>query len=93
MLDPWYQWDIGPDGAGLLYDSGVSGLLFWQGMRRYRDGRYNNVWLIGCGPALHLSGALNESYGDSPMVVDIHDQTLKCLLFQSGLTSDDLQPA
>lgn len=68
----------------------MSGLLFWQGSRRYRDLRYKNVWLIGCGPALHLSGALNESYADFPLVEDIHDQALKCVMFQSGMTAQDL---
>lgn len=58
--------------------------------RCYRDSRYQNIWLVGAGVALALSGELFASYVDLPLVVGTHDQMLKCLLFQSGLDFTDL---
>lgn len=59
--------------------------------RLYRDRRYANIWLVGAGPALALSGELYESLkawiGE---VNGVHEQMLKCMLFQSGLDAGDL---
>lgn len=60
--------------------------------RRYRDLRYWNVWLVGSGPALALSGELHASYEDIPLIEGEHDQMLTSLMFQSGLSWDDLVP-
>lgn len=59
--------------------------------RLYRDTRYQNIWLVGCGPALALSGELFASYQEwIGLVVGRHDQMLKCLMMQSGLDMTDL---
>lgn len=60
--------------------------------RMYRDSRYWNVWLIGAGTPVHLTETLVADYEAAgvPMIVDIHDQLLKSLLHQSGLTPADL---
>lgn len=59
-------------------------------LRRYRDRRYANVWLLPSG--VHLSGALDQSYAADgvPLVEDVHEQTLKSLLNLSGLDRADL---
>lgn len=58
--------------------------------RCYRDIRYQNIWLVGAGVALALSGELFATYGDLELVTGNHDQMLKCLLYQSGLDYTDL---
>lgn len=59
--------------------------------RLYKDLRYQNIWLVGCGPALALSGELFASYEEwIGLVTGRHDQMLKCLMFQSGLDWTDL---
>lgn len=60
--------------------------------RIYRDRRYWNTWLIGAGTPVHLTPTLLDSYQAAgiPMIVDVHDQLLKSLLFQCGLTDADL---
>ena len=53
---------------------------------------FTNRWLVGTGSAMHLSGNLAKSYIDAgvPQIIEAHDQTLKTVLFQCGLTSADL---
>jgi hypothetical protein len=59
--------------------------------RLYRDRRYQNIWLVGAGPALALSGELFADYQEwLTLVTGEHDQMLKCLLYQSGLDFLDL---
>lgn len=62
--------------------------------RLYRDRRWQNIWLIGVGSALHLSPVLAGNYlaAGVPLVEDTHDQTLASLLTQSGITAADLVP-
>lgn len=63
-------------------------------VRLYRDRRYANVWLVGAGQTLHLSGALFATYEEWFLLVeDEHDQMLKMLLHQCGLEWSDLVPA
>lgn len=60
-------------------------------MVRFRA--YANVWLIGAGPATHLTGELVEYFraGNVPLIeLDEHPQALECYLQQSGLLRDDL---
>lgn len=61
-------------------------------MVRYRDIRYTNVWLVGAGPAINLSGLLDQHYArlGVPLVEDTHDVMLRSLMYQSGLTAGDL---
>lgn len=62
--------------------------------RLYRDRRWQNIWLVGCGPALALSGELYASYSEwIGLVEGVHDQMLRCLMFQSGLEQSDLVKA
>lgn len=60
--------------------------------RLVRDPRYVNVWLIGCGPALNLPQELVDTFTADGVEIRVveHDQMLKGLLFQSGLTRADL---
>lgn len=59
--------------------------------RRVRIRGYANVWLIGAGPALHLTPELNTTYADvALLVVDYHEQLVASLLHQAGLDADDL---
>lgn len=59
--------------------------------RRVRIRGYANVWLIGAGPALHLTPELNAEYSDVELViVAYHEQFAAGLLAQSGLDADDL---
>jgi len=54
---------------------------------------YQNVWLIGCGPALNVDGVLYQSLtGRGVPVVDVsyHEQMLKGLLTQSAMSKRDL---
>lgn len=55
---------------------------------------YLNVWLVGTGPALHLSSELFAHYKAKGVPyldgVPVHDQMLKTLLLQSGCTPADL---
>jgi hypothetical protein len=61
----------------------------------YRDARYQNVFLIGGGPAINVSGAVMASYvaRGVPVIVDTHDQMLRGCVAQSGLSMADLVPA
>jgi hypothetical protein len=59
--------------------------------RRVRIRGYANVWLIGAGPALHLTPELNDTYaGVELVVVAYHEQLTASLLHQSGLDAADL---
>lgn len=54
---------------------------------------YQNIWLVGAGPALALSGELYASYkGTVEMIVSAHPQLLESMLIQSGLQLSDLVP-
>lgn len=59
--------------------------------RLWQHPAYANVWLVGPS-TLHLSGKLAASYlaAGIPLIVEAHDQTLKTVLFQCGLTAADL---
>ena len=61
---------------------------------RYRDKRYYNIWLVGAAPALNLSGQLDAYFATKgiELVEGEHDQMLRGLLVQSGLTTADLVP-
>lgn len=86
----WYGWDPQRAAERPASWNMENGLLFWEAARCYRDSRYQNIWLVGHGSALALSGELFASYADFPLVVGTHDQMLKCLLHQSGLDYSDL---
>jgi hypothetical protein len=60
----------------------------------YNDARYVNRFLID-GVVIHLSPALFAHYKASgtPEITDTHDQTLKSLMHQTGLTTADLVKA
>jgi hypothetical protein len=61
--------------------------------RRVRIKGTLNVFLIGAGPALHLSPELNDQYDAAgvPLVtVAWHEQLAQGLLYQAGLDPDDL---
>lgn len=59
--------------------------------RRVRIRGYANVWLIGAGPALHLTPELNTTYDNVELViVAYHEQLAASLLHQSGLDASDL---
>jgi hypothetical protein len=59
--------------------------------RRIRIRGYLNTWLIGTGPAFHLTPELNDSYSDIELITAaFHDQAMRSLLSQSGLAPDDL---
>jgi len=62
--------------------------------RMVRENGYLNVWLVGSGPALHLSPEVAESYKAEgvQMIVQTHPQLLKAMLAQSGMTEADLVP-
>lgn len=62
-------------------------------VRRVRVRGYLNVWLVGAGPALHLSPDLNTEFdreGVPLVVTSEHPQLMNSLLHQSGLTTADL---
>lgn len=61
--------------------------------RLVKHTRYQNIWLVGAGPALALSGELYASYKDTiPLITSDHPQLLESLLVQSGLQLGDLVP-
>lgn len=64
--------------------------------RMIRPRGYLDVWLVGVGPALHLTPEMADSYAADkiPMIVieAPYSQTLRALLAQSGLTEADLVP-
>lgn len=62
--------------------------------RLVKHSRYQNIWLVGAGPALALSGELYASYQKAglELVISDHPQLLESLLVQSGLQLDDLVP-
>jgi hypothetical protein len=63
-----------------------------QTARRVRIRGYANVWLIGAGPALHLTPELSDEYADIKLVVvAYHEQFTASVLHQSGLEPDDLK--
>jgi len=70
-----------------MEDDDMSTARLWQ------HPKYANVWLVGPS-TLHLSGKLAASYvaAGIPLIVEDHDQTLKSVLFQCGLTTADLVP-
>lgn len=57
---------------------------------------YLNVWLVGTGPALHLSSELFAHYKAKGVPyldgVPVHQQMMKAFLAQSGCTQADLVP-
>jgi hypothetical protein len=55
---------------------------------------YANVFLIGAGSTINISGKTMESLTARgvPLVNDEHAQMLETVLHQTGLTMDDLQP-
>jgi hypothetical protein len=57
----------------------------------YNDPRYVNRFLID-GVVVHMSPAMYKLYKDAgtPEITEIHEQTLKSLMFQSGITAADL---
>ena len=59
--------------------------------RMWKHPKYHNVWLVGPS-TVHLSPKLANSYNDAgvPLIEEAHDQTLKTVLFQCGLTTADL---
>jgi hypothetical protein len=61
-------------------------------LKRYRDRRYHNIWLIP--HKLHLSGEADAAYAADgvPLVEGQHEQMLDDLLHASGLTRDRLVP-
>jgi|CXWL01.1.fsa_nt_gi hypothetical protein len=62
--------------------------------RRVRIRGYHNVFLIGTGPPVHLTPELDATYTDVPLVViDLHTQFLEVLLWQTGLSVDNLVPS
>jgi hypothetical protein len=60
----------------------------------WRPKGYTNVFLIGAGNTINVSGATMESLvaRGVPVVVDDHAQMLETVLFQTGLTTADLVP-
>lgn len=57
---------------------------------------YWNVWLVGVGPALHVTPELYAHYqrlGVAELVVADHPQLRKSLFLQSGMAADDLVPS
>jgi hypothetical protein len=61
--------------------------------RLVKNPRYQNIWLVGSGPALALSPELYDSYKATvPLVVTDHAQLLDSLLLQSGMSTADLVP-
>ena len=61
--------------------------------RIWNHPKYHNQWLVGPS-TVHLSPQLAASYAADgvPFISEAHDQTLKCVLFQTGLTTADLVP-
>lgn len=57
---------------------------------------YLNVWLVGTGPALHLSSELFAHYKTKGVPyldgVPVHQQMMKAFLSQSGCTQADMVP-
>ena len=52
-----------------------------------------NVFLIGCGPALHLTGRSAADYANAgvpTIVLEQHAQGRKSILAQAGLTEADV---
>jgi hypothetical protein len=61
---------------------------------RVRFHGFKNVFLLTGGGYVHLTGALNEHYANTPLVVsEYHEQGVKSALAQSGLTMADLEPS
>jgi hypothetical protein len=61
---------------------------------RVRFHGYKNVFLLTGGGYIHLTGALNEHYANTPLVVsEFHEQGVKSALAQTGLTMADLDPS
>jgi hypothetical protein len=60
----------------------------------WRPKGYTNVFLIGAGNTINVSGATMESLvaRGVPVVVDEHAQMLETVLYQTGLTTADLVP-
>lgn len=63
-----------------------------QSYIRYRDRRYQNIWLVGGGGAVHLSGLMDQHYAKQGVVLieDEHDQALRSVMALSGTPSDAL---
>ncbi len=76
-----------PDPAAPLEDDDMASAL-----KRYRDRRYKNIWLIP--HKLHLSGEADAAYAQDgvPLIEGQHEQMLDDLLHACGLTRADLVP-
>jgi hypothetical protein len=85
---PNFPWDVLEQEIGKLNngqeDDEVSNLRF------VRNKGYINVFMVGAGPALSVSGEVMNSYPkDTPRIFQNNPQSLKAMCFQSGLDMGD----
>ena len=88
---PFFPWDVLQQSIDALTKEipNMDTALLW------RHPKYWNEFLIGAGPAINVSPAVQAIYVGRGIqqVVEAHDQMLKGCLAQAGLTTADLVPS